>query len=202
MTIDQSTFHAIFGPGDGPHVDDPRLCIPGDRRVLLALAQSMRPRTVVEIGVQAGCTARALLANVPCITHYLGIDVDPAAVTLDAMPRKQRREIPELAGSLVRSDPIFELLLTPSSLNLTAADLPDADFVYIDGSHAERDVQHDTDLAHAIARPGAVIAWHDYPQQSGVRAVVDRINARGGESIPHVRGTWVAFTIVRRDECS
>lgn len=43
--------------------------------IVVALMRSVKPRTVIEIGTQRGLTARCILAHVPTIEKYVGIDV-------------------------------------------------------------------------------------------------------------------------------
>ena len=52
-----------------------RFMPPGDLEVLIALVRSVNPRHVIEFGVNVGRTAKAILANVPGIGGYTGIDV-------------------------------------------------------------------------------------------------------------------------------
>jgi methyltransferase family protein len=169
---------------------------PGELEVLIALVRSVSPRHVIEIGVNAGRTAKAILANVPGIERYTGIDVLPGYV-----PEKvvQRREVPANPGEMVKDDARFQLVLRPGgSLDLTPWDLSFAEVVFIDGDHGHRAVERDSALATEIVRrrPGMII-WHDYHDLGtvDVKPVLDNLH-RDGRNIVHVEGTWLAFELL------
>ena len=165
---------------------------PGELEALIALLRSVEPRGVIEFGVNVGRTAKAILANVPGIEAYQGIDVTP-----DYVPSKkvQRNEVPADPGEMVRDDPRFELIVKPrGSLDLGAADLKPCDAAFIDGDHGRDAVLHDTALAKALVRPGGIIVWHDYHDLGtvDVRPVLHELRLAGAD-IRHVEVTWLAF---------
>lgn len=165
---------------------------PGELEVLCALVRSVCPERVLEIGCNAGRTAKALLREVPTILDYLGIDVPPGYVFAK---RVQHREVPARPGMYAQDDPRFSLLLSPrGSMDLIADDLPRMDAIFIDGDHGRAAVEHDTQLARRIVRPGGIIVWHDYHDLGtvDVRDVLDDLFA-GGDPIERVEGTWLAF---------
>lgn len=164
----------------------------GELEALVALVRSVTPKVMIEIGVNEGRTAKALLANVSSLDRYIGVDVLPGYV-----PAKdaQRREVPQHPGHMATGDAKFELLLKPrGSLDLTATDLPRADVVFIDGDHGFEAVLHDTLLARRVVRPGGMIIWHDYHglDTVDVRKVLERF-AAAGSPIWHVASTWLAY---------
>ena len=168
-----------------------RFMNPGELEVLVALAREVAPAAVVEIGVNQGRTALALLHNVPSIVRYCGVDVPPG--TMLPLP-VQAKEVPAQAGELAMHDPRFRLILRArGSLDLTPADddlpLP-ADFVFIDGDHSRAAVEHDSRLARALCRPGGMIVWHDYHDLGtvDVREVLEEL-AVAGAPIAAVAGT-------------
>lgn len=159
---------------------------------LIALVGSVRPRAVLEFGINTGRTAKAILANVPGIERYQGIDVTPGYVTSKAV---QRREVPDKPGELVSSDRRFQMILSErGSLDLAPRDLQPCDAAFIDGDHGREAVLHDTRLARALVRPGGIIIWHDYHDLGNVdvREVLHEI-AAAGAPIRHVQGTWIAY---------
>ena len=173
-----------------------RFMNPGELEVLVALVNSVKPATMIEIGVNEGRTAKALLANVPSLTHYIGIDVPIGYRTSKEV---QRREVPVDAGHLALSDPRFELLLRPrGSLDLEPEDLPRCDVVFIDGDHGYDAVLYDSYLADALTRDGGMIIWHDYHgiDTVDVREVLEA-SAAEGNPIQYVEGTWIAFMRVK-----
>lgn len=164
----------------------------GELETLIALVASVRPRTVLEFGVNAGRTAKAILDCVPGIVAYEGIDVLPGYVTEKLV---QRREIPEQPGALVLSDPRFRLVLrSRGSLDLQACELQACDVAFIDGDHGRAAVTHDTMLARQLVRPGGMIIWHDYHDLGNVDVCeVLHEQAAAGAPIVAVQGTWLAF---------
>jgi predicted O-methyltransferase YrrM len=165
----------------------------GELEVLIALVASVNPKSVLEIGVNEGRTAKAILANVPGIEKYIGVDVPHGYVTAREV---QRKEVPEKPGDLASGDERFELILRPrGSMDLSEKDLPRLfDAVFIDGDHGFEAVLHDTLLARNIVRKGGIIIWHDYHGQDtvDVRTVLERFHANGSD-VRHVEGTWLAF---------
>jgi predicted O-methyltransferase YrrM len=160
--------------------------------VLVTLLSTVAPRTIAEIGVQEGRTARALLAELQTIERYIGIDVPYDHTPTLAV---QRPEIPTNAGWYVIEDSRFQLIVKENgSRDLIASDLPVLDAIFIDGDHSMVGVSLDSVLAHAVVRPGGIIIWHDYTSVY-IRDVTDTLNdlARLGHDIKHAAGTWLAY---------
>lgn len=169
-----------------------RFMPPGDLEALIEMVRSVAPRTMIEFGVNEGRTAKAILRNVRGIESYVGIDVMRSYVPRLAV---QRGEVPGNPGHLAADDPRFKLLLRArGSFDLTDADLPACDAVFIDGDHSRAGVEQDYALARAVLRPGGIIIFHDDHDQGtvDVRDVLDDMHANG-ETAVHVEGTWLAF---------
>jgi predicted O-methyltransferase YrrM len=165
---------------------------PGELELLIAMVGSVRPRHVIEIGVNEGRTAKAILDNVLGIERYTGIDVPPYYVPSKAV---QRYEVPISPAALVKNDARFHLEVRQrGSLDLTPTDLSPADAIFIDGDHGREAVEHDSALARAIIRPGGIIIWHDYHSLGtvDVAAVLDEQQA-AGRPLVHVKDTWLVF---------
>lgn len=163
---------------------------PGEMEVLVALVASVRPRTVLEIGCNEGRTAKAILRHVPAIREYIGVEVP---VSYRPALAAQRREVTALPGRLAQHDRRFCLALRArGSLDLSAADLPRCDAVFVDGDHGAAAVRHDSALAAAVLNPGGIVIWHDYNELVEVRDVLHDLHAQGWP-IQHVTGTWLAF---------
>lgn len=164
----------------------------GELETLIALFASVRPRGVLEFGINEGRTAKAILANVPGIERYQGIDVTRGYVTAKAV---QRKEVPDNPGHMVQGDRRVHLVLSArGSLDLKPSDLQPCDAAFIDGDHGREAVMHDTRLARQLVRPGGIIVWHDYHDLGNVdvREVLHE-EAANGAPIHHVQGTWLAF---------
>ena len=156
----------------------------GEQDVLLALVNHIAPKIMVEVGVNVGITAKAVLSEVTTIERYIGIDVEPG-YTFE-IPAQQI-ERPVFPGLLVKSHPRFELVLRGN-------DLPtEADFVFIDGDHGQRAVREDSIWATQVVRHGGMIVWHDYQNPTvEVTGVLDALLAEG-RALRHVAGTWLVF---------
>lgn len=165
---------------------------PGELETLIALVASVDARVMIEIGTNAGRTAKAVLRNVPGLERYVGIDVPPSYQFAKYV---QRNEAPSRPGELALDDPRFRLLLARrGTFDLDARDLPACDVVFIDGDHSAEAVRADHMLAKELVRPGGLIIHHDDHDLGtvDVRAVLDALHD-GGEEIIHVEGTWLAF---------
>jgi predicted O-methyltransferase YrrM len=157
---------------------------PGEQEVLLALVASVKPKVMVEIGVNEGLTALAVLQNIKTIEQYVGIDVN-AAYQFEIAA--QRIEYPGEPGRLVKSDPRFELVLRGDAMP------SEADVVFIDGDHGKQAVLTDSVWAAAIVRRGGIIIWHDYGNPTvEVTGVLNRLDAHG-HKLCHVTGMWLVF---------
>ena len=165
---------------------------PGELIRLLWLMESVKPKVVVEFGVNTGRNAVAALRNLPGIEKYVGIDVTADYKTL--MPT-QRAEIPAIPGELALHDPRFELIVRPrGSFELSSADLPQCDAVFIDADHSRTGVLNDYALALKIVRPGGIVIFHD-DNCLPVVEVTQTLNelVEQGATIEHVQQTWLSF---------
>lgn len=171
-----------------------RFLNPGEAEVLVALMRSVNARRVLEIGCNDGRTAKLMLANVPSIERYVGIDVPPG---YEFLCEVQKREVPNNPGHYAQGHKAFELMLRPrGSFDLKPDELGEMDVVFIDGDHSGPAVAHDTALAQQVLRPGGLIIWHDY-HDLGTVDVRDMLHAfrldRTAQPV-HVAGTWIAVS--------
>lgn len=164
---------------------------PGEAEVLVALMRGVNARRVLEIGCNDGRTAKLMLANVPSIERYVGIDVPPGYQFACAV---QKNEVPKNPGHYAEGHKAFELLLRPrGSFDVTAEELGTFDVVFIDGDHSAAAVRHDTDLARKVLGRGGLIIWHDYHDLGtvDVRDVLQDSPLPGVTQPQHVAGTWI-----------
>lgn len=161
---------------------------------ICTILNQIKPKTVMETGINVGRTAKAILREVEGIETYIGVDVLPGYVTEKVV---QRKEIPAQAGELVVSDKRVKLFVTEKgSYDLSEDDLPELDAVFIDGDHSWFGVEKDTKLALSKVRKGGVIIWHDY-HNIGTVDVRDYLHSIADKyPIKHVEGTWLAYMIV------
>lgn len=168
---------------------------PGELEALLHLYESVQPRVIVEFGVNSGRNALAAIRNLRTLQRYVGVDVPPTYVP---KMQVQRREVPPIPGELARHDSRFELVLRPrGTFDLTAADLPVADVVFIDADHSREGVLNDTALARLVLRPGGMIIWHDDNGSTAVEvsATLNELCSAGAR-IEHVGGTWLSYQVL------
>lgn len=159
---------------------------PGEQDVLLALIGSVRPRSVVEIGVNEGLTAKAVLDSISSVTSYTGIDVGPDYKF--EIPAQQPEWVSD-PGRLVKSDPRFELIIrSDTDLRNLACDV-----CFIDGDHGRHSVWRDSMLAIDIVLQRGLIIWHDYGNTTvQVTEVLDKLHSNGRD-IRSIAGTWLAY---------
>lgn len=161
-----------------------------DTEAVLALLRQVRPRRVVEFGINYGFTAREILQRVSGIEEYVGIEVTPG---YKLAPRFQWPEIPLFPGREVKGDDRVRLMvLERGSFDLDPEDIGPVDAAIIDGDHSEDAVLRDTWLAVENVRSGGVIIWHDYSDitntdvPAALHSLIDR-------RIFWAAGTAVAF---------
>ena len=65
--------------------------------------------------------------------------------------------------------------------------------VFVDGSHTYEYVHADTKTAIDLARPGAVILWHDYGIWEGVTRALEEVEAANGLGLRNIAGTSLVY---------
>lgn len=167
---------------------------PGEIEVLAALYKKHGIKSVLEIGVNEGRTARLMLDNVRSIERYVGIDVFPG---YQFKKEVQRAEVPKQPGYLAGNDPRFTLIVrNQGSIGYPVEYLGEFDAVFIDGDHSYAAVHHDTELATKLNPK--LIVWHDYHDLGtvDVREVMHELLAKG-RKIYNIDKTWFAFEVLR-----
>jgi predicted O-methyltransferase YrrM len=185
QTVDHSELSLmLFKVNGSTYLNTPETAL------LIGLVQSVYPKVMIEIGCQLGCTAIAILKHVPSLESYIGIDVPFHHQT--TLPGQQS-EVPASPG-LYALDPRFHLLIRETgSQELEPDDLEPCDVVFIDGDHSENAVLRDSLLAQALVRPGGIIVWHDYNNQTvEVTSALNQLSDAGWP-ITHITDTWLAF---------
>ena len=167
----------------------------GELEIIIALVRSVNAQVMVEIGLAAGRTAKAILRELPGVVRYIGVDTGPYYKTKLQSQWTERGIDP---GHLALDEPRFDRWLLPhGSLDLFERDFPPVDAVFIDGDHSSDVVRHDSDLARAIVKSGGIIIWHDYWNQGVEVTRVLEADHQHGHDIKHVEGTWLAFERIR-----
>lgn len=167
-----------------------------ERNVLITLARTVMPSTVLEIGLQEGQAARMLLDNVPSIKRYVGVDTDEGYV--HGIPAQgEARERPFEPGRLVLGDKRFERILLPrGSYDLVPDSIGTYDMIIIDGDHSREAVTHDTMLADTIVNSRGLLIWHDYGAWcDDITSFLDSRHA-SGHSLFHAANTMLVWEMI------
>jgi predicted O-methyltransferase YrrM len=162
--------------------------------LVVGLARSVAPKVLFEFGCNRGETSKALLDNLPTLERLIGVDVPFGTQTALSC---QLNEVPAIPGMYSAGDPRFWLLVQErGTLALGPQDLEPCDAVFIDGDHGHQAVMHDSHLARALTRPGGIILWHDWHNESvEVTEVLEQLSNQGWP-IKGIQGTWLAFLSV------
>jgi glycosyltransferase involved in cell wall biosynthesis/predicted O-methyltransferase YrrM len=147
---------------------------------LYRLVRRLRPRSVLEIGTQAGASA------VACALAMRDAGADPDVVCVDPFrPTGDNAGLPTLvawheyvsqAGLLGRG---VELIMAESRRALPAL-ARKFDLILVDGSPAYEDVRGDLEASLDRLAPGGRIWVHDYAFHEAVRRAVDEVVAERG----------------------
>lgn len=193
--INRELFFKIFG--SGAYEGEWSIYTGSDVEPLIAFSRSFHPKTVIEIGIQRGSTAKLILDNSPWIEKYIGIDVTSDYNT--PLPQQQL-EVPKIVGECVKDDPRVELIIRPNGTrDLNPSDLPVADLIFIDGDHSLNGVLYDTQLARQVVRKGGIICWHDYGNYSvpSVSEAINSLNVKAGDQICLIENGTLCFQFWR-----
>jgi predicted O-methyltransferase YrrM len=135
----------------------------GDVNTLKQLARQLPPNPVIiNIGACFGTSALAMLEE-RRDAFIFSVDVLPSPAETENLHRAGLFELNRLVRCLGRSQDIGRYWPGP------------ADMVYIDGSHAYKDVIADINVWLPRIKPGGVILFHDYNKGNcpGVKPAVD-----------------------------
>ncbi|TCJ01455.1 class I SAM-dependent methyltransferase [Cytobacillus praedii] len=194
--LDRDTFFKLFGRGT--FHGEPSIYLGfNDIEPILAFVQTFHIKTIIEIGIQRGATAKCILDNCSSVERYIGIDLTPDSQTTLSI---QQGEIPKIAGELVKDYHQVELILTPNGTrDLSPVHLPAAELILIDGDHSAEGVLLDTILARQTIRKGGIICWHDYGNSlvPDVTRVIDDLNLNEGNQIFLIENGFLCFQICR-----
>jgi len=178
----------VEGAPSAPAAPPVEYTAPHEVDALVELLRAAKVKTVVEIGINRGLTAKALLAGVPTIKQYIGVDADVGHVpTLQG----QVSEIPPVPGDVVAGDRRVQILAPArGSFDLMETDLPISDAMFIDGDHSRAGVLNDYALAVASVRTGGLIVFHDDNDRTDMDVTATLAEIGGFTRIP---GTTLAY---------
>ena len=185
--------------------------------ILVSLAKLTGADAFFEFGTYMGATSVLLATNSPAQAHVTTVDLPPQHIDTTAAGADEAALILEndvendnylrrmfaLKGAFCidRADAatqakISRMFHDSRTLDPGTQDLAGRfDFIFIDGGHDYDTVQIDTANALLMARPDAVILWHDYRSKihGDVTRFVDDFSA--GHAVVHVQNTMLAFTL-------
>lgn len=188
--------------------------------ILVSLAKLTGAHSYFEFGTYMGATSVLLASNAPAQAHITTLDLpadeidatapdgDTAALILQNDTENDnylRRQFAQKGAFYIdRADAAVQSRISRMHLNSRKLD-PHAqqlagkfDFIFIDGAHDYETVAIDTANALAMARPDAVILWHDY--RSKIHGDVTRFVDDFSATMPviHVENTMLAFMLAGR----
>jgi len=153
----------------------------GNREVVCRLANEIKAKVGVEIGVRAGHQSLALLRDVP--TLELLHSVDPwtryegwHSYQDKDLERDQRKLDSWYVDTLRKLLPFGDrsIVVRMKAENYARFIKHKLDFVYIDGNHESPFVDRDIELWTPMVRPGGLVIGHDYSHSgTDVKRVVD-----------------------------
>ena len=168
-----------------------------DAKILYNVIATITPDFILEIGTFYGHTTYGFKVNSPKSIIYT-IDICKEM----GIKVPQYQEIETLRKNKVGiifkgNDSNIVQIFGDSRKISTYKDLPDFDFVYIDGNHSSESIILDTKNVFNKTRQNAVIFWHDYKDdgfvetQIALHETIKIFNIK----IFHIKETWLAFTI-------
>jgi predicted O-methyltransferase YrrM len=165
---------------------------------LLAIAQHVKARRVLEIGTVDGNTALNLAAHTDAdvVTLDLPPDFDPTAQASGGSTQAINNMTPrEELGRQLRDHP-FGSRVKQVFGDSTKVDWrtfrPPFELVFIDGCHKYPYVLSDSENARACLTDGGVIVWHDYGIFQDVSRAVDQIATNSHLRTVAIEGTRLA----------
>ena len=183
-----------------------------DQIVLLALAQIISPKKIIEVGTFLGFTTSLLSMNTSA--KIVSIDLPQ---TSELKELKYNKDLIEIDGNqnddflrkqqAIKGEMYLEFLtkeqrkrvelIKADSTNMDFKDEFDqAEFVFIDGGHEKSIVEIDTINARALVNEGVII-WHDFGS-SIHNDVTEFLEQQSNHHIFHVIGSLCAFEFVKK----
>ena len=162
--------------------------------VLARLVRERQPRRIFEIGTYDGRTTLALAVNAPDDAQVYTLDLPADAQTAFAVERSERAFVDKPVSGARFHGTEYARKITQLFGDSATFDFDqyDADFVFVDGSHAYEYVVNDSERALGLLGDSTgVIVWHDYGEWPGVTRALDQLAA----SDQHFAGLrWVQGT--------
>jgi len=166
----------------------------GDRRALYHLVRARRPANVLEIGTHVGSStihfAAALRANAVegAVGRLRTVDIIDVNGPDAPWARRGMAHSPrQMVEALGMGEQVTFQAADSNDFLLTCED--SYDFVFLDGSHAAKDVYNEVQLVQRCLRPDALILLHDFFPDG-------RPLWPDSRALP---GPWLAYSRLRRE---
>lgn len=147
-------------------------------QILCAFIKKTNPEKIFEIGTYRGWTTANMALNASSKCQTMTLDVEP----------------------LHLNNPEVKDIFNTHSIKFIQADSTQfdfspfygtIDFIFIDGSHAEADLEKDTETALKMLSPQGLIVWHDYNHK--FLEVINPLHKISNQiKIYHIPGTALA----------
>ncbi|HSH60325.1 MAG TPA: class I SAM-dependent methyltransferase [Acidimicrobiales bacterium] len=158
--------------------------------VLSAIARSLEPGLVLELGTFDGRTAAQLALNCPGEARVVSVDI---AAEVQLQVGASTRPVP--VGSFLEKIPRtgnIELVTADSRSHDFSTIFGQAALVFVDGDHSYDGVLADTRVAFDVVRPGGYVVWHDYLMIGDVTRALESIAAE--RPLVHIDDTTLVFS--------
>lgn len=128
-----------------------------DQVVLSVLIQKFKPKVIIETG-----TNRGLSAAVMALAGGEDVEIHTFDIPNDAASRDRGTD-PDTFGIIFKGTPLEKRITATakSTFEIQEEKLPRADLWFIDSSHYEGTVAHETGLALRNMKDSGLIVWHD-----------------------------------------
>lgn len=173
----------------------------GERAILNILVRYLRPRRLFEFGTFTGETTVLLADSAPPEATVHTLDLPEQEFRALGACSESQAVCPDLVGRAFRGEPRYAHRIVPHRCSSREFDFTPfkgaMDFVFIDASHAFKDVMHDSHRALEMLSSRGVIVWDDY--LPSIPGVVRALRGLGR----HLELTRVAdsrFVLYRRTE--
>lgn len=166
-------------------------------RAVCALAASVNPEKVCEVGTALGHTTVALALSCPDARVYT-FDICKALVQKitpyynEVPTREEHASFLKAQDDEIKSR-VLSILASPDRIHERLSELGPFDFAYIDGDHTWRSVVGDTKVLLGWVRLEGILCWDDYTTSNEIRAFIDVLNNRVGNLITWIEGTRVCY---------
>ena len=166
---------------------------------LAAAAQVIKPRRIFEIGTFNGRTSAAFIMNTPANAIVYSLDLPPNVQNGDGMIESdldlvKRRRL----GAWVYQHHLEDRFRQLQCDSLDFDPLPYRDSIelgFVDGAHARKYVENDTEKMAIMMAPRGLVFWHDYGGRGRFGPLTEYLDQLGRQiRLFRVLGTTLAWT--------